>query len=60
MKRKTFTYEDLIQLAQKNYAKGGDGIVECWTRKTFDDYVAEFGPMNRSSAMALIRLQADF
>lgn len=58
--KKIFTYEDLIQLAQKHYNEGGDGIVECWTRETFDEYVAEFGPMTRSSALALVRLKTDF
>lgn len=53
---KALTYEELIALAEKHYNKGGDVVVECWDRRQFDDYVGEFGPITRSDALALFRL----
>lgn len=56
MKSMPVTYEELIELAKKNYNKGGDGIVECWDRNTFDSYVKECGPITKKVAMRLVRL----
>lgn len=38
MKKNGLTYEELIDLAKKHYNDGGDGVVECWDRNTFDSY----------------------
>ena len=56
MKAKPVTFEELIELAKKHYNKGGDGIVECWDRHTFDEYVRMFGPISKRAAMRLVRL----
>ena len=56
MKAQPVTYKELIALARKHYDKGGDGIVECWDRRTFDTYVEMFGPISKRCAMRLIRL----
>lgn len=53
------TYEGLISLAKENYENGGDGIVECWDRNTYDTYVSMFGPMTVSGAYALFNCDAD-
>ena len=56
MKAQPVTYEELIELARKHYNEGGDGIVECWDRDTYDTYVELFGPISKRPAMRLIRL----
>lgn len=53
---KALTYEELIEYARKHYNKGGDGIFECWDKKTFDYYVKEFGPITKSRALEMFRL----
>jgi hypothetical protein len=50
------TYLELIGLALKNYHRGGDVIVECWSENDFNDYCAEFGSMTEEKAFALFRL----
>lgn len=47
------TYEELMALALKYYNKGGDGVYECWDRRTFDDYVAEFGEITEEVALKM-------
>lgn len=49
------TWEEFYKLALQNYEKGGDGVVECWDENTFNEYVAEFGPMTRKKAMDMFR-----
>lgn len=51
------SFGELKTLAKEKYAEGGDGIYECWDQRTFDDYVRMFGPMSRSRADQLIKLQ---
>jgi len=50
------TFDELIEYARQNYNKGGDGVVECWDKRTFDDYVAECGAMTKTKARQLFRL----
>lgn len=47
------TYEELMKLALKYYSKGGDGVYECWDRRTFNDYVAEFGDITEEVALKM-------
>ena len=47
------TYEELMALALKYYAFGGDGVYECWDRQTFDEYVAEFGEITEEVALKM-------
>ena len=47
------TYEELMTLALKYYNKGGDGVYECWDRRTFNDYVAEFGGITEEVALKM-------
>jgi hypothetical protein len=56
---KELTYEELIQFALENYSKGGDGVYECWDRQTFDEYVAEFGPITKKSALKMFKLNLE-
>lgn len=49
------SYEELMSFALKHYNEGGDGVYECWDRRTYDEYVAEFGPITKSKALAMFR-----
>lgn len=53
---KVLTYAELIALAKKHYNEGGDGIVECWSEKDFDEYVEEFGPVTLRIAFDIMEL----
>lgn len=48
---KELTWKEFYKLALRNYENGGDGIVECWDESTFNEYVAEFGPITEKAAM---------
>jgi hypothetical protein len=52
---KELTWKEFYQLALQNYEQGGDGIVECWDEDTFNEYVAEFGPITRKVAMNMFK-----
>lgn len=52
---KELTWKELYKLALRNYENGGDGIVECWDESTFNEYVAEFGPITEKAAMNMFR-----
>jgi hypothetical protein len=47
------SYEELMAFALKHYNEGGDGVYECWDRRTYEEYVAEFGPITKSKALAM-------
>ena len=47
---KNLTWKEFYKLALRNYENGGDGIVECWDENTFNEYVAEFGPITEKTA----------
>ena len=47
------TYEELMALALKYYAFGGDGVYECWDRQTFNEYVAEYGEITEEVALKM-------
>ena len=51
MKERALTYDQFMELARENYGKGGDGYVECWDDRTLADFVKEFGPITRASAL---------
>ena len=53
---KTLTYEEFIEYAEKHYTKGGDGFVECWDKRMFEEYVEEFGPITKRKALDMFRL----
>ena len=52
---KELTWKEFYKLALHNYENGGDGIVECWDESTFNEYVAEFGPITEKVAMDMFR-----
>ena len=52
---KTLTFEEFITYAKKHYNEGGDGIVECWDKTTFNTYVEMFGAITEKDAKMLIR-----
>lgn len=47
---KNLTWKEFYKLALRNYENGGDGVVECWDENTFNEYVAEFGPITEKTA----------
>ena len=47
------TYDELIKWGMRNYNRGGDVFVECWSESDFDEYVAECGPMTETTAAKL-------
>ena len=53
---KVLTYAELITLAKKHYNEGGDGIVECWSERDFDEYVKEFGPVTVGIAFSIMEV----
>ena len=56
MAAKTVSYEELIEYAMAHYNNGGDGVYECWDKRAFDDYVAEFGGITKRKALSIFRL----
>lgn len=55
--KKILTFDEFIQLAKENYAKGGDTYYECWDERTFNDYVEEFGAMTKAEALEMFKTQ---
>lgn len=53
---KVLTYAELIALARKHYNEGGDGIVECWSERDFDEYVKECGPVTMGIAFSIMEV----
>ena len=49
--KKAITYEELIELAKARYNRGGDGFIECWSQKDFEEYVKEYGPVTQDDAI---------
>ena len=47
------SYDELIKWGKRNYNRGGDVFVECWSESDFDEYVAECGPMTEATAATL-------
>lgn len=58
-KAKALTYEELIEYAKKHYNRGGDGIYECWDKRTFDEYVEQFGPITKRVALEMFKMERD-
>ena len=56
---KIMNYKQFQEFAMKNYAKGGDCVVECWDEESFRAYCEEFGPMTEEKAFSLFRLYRD-
>ena len=55
-KARALTYEELMAYALKHYSKGGDATYECWDERTFNEYVEQFGPITKSRALEMFRL----
>lgn len=55
MARKPLSYDEVIALAKEHYAKGGDGVYECWDRRVYDEYVSMFGPIYKSHLLKMFR-----
>ena len=49
----SMNYEELIAFALEHYNEGGDGVYECWDRRTYEEYIAEFGPITKSKALKM-------
>ena len=56
---KELTWKELYKLALRHYENGGDGIVECWDESTFNEYVAEFGPITEKIALQMFETAMD-
>ena len=54
--KKGLTYEEFMKLSLEYYEKGGDGYYECWDKKQFDEYVAEFGAITKRKALKMYKL----
>ena len=48
--KKSLNWKEFYKLALRNYENGGDGIVECWDERTFNEYVNNFGPITEKVA----------
>ena len=55
-KAKSLTYDELIEYARKHYNKGGDSVYECWDENTYNYYVKEFGPITKTGALKMFKL----
>ncbi len=51
---KGLSYEEFIALANEHYENGGNAIVECWDRITFNEYISQFGSIALSEAHEII------
>ncbi len=56
---KALTYKELIELAEENYNRGGDAIVECWTEEMFNNYVEDFGPVTKAKALRMFKMYVE-
>lgn len=52
-------YKSLIALAMKHYNEGGDFIAECWSENDYNAHVAEFGPLTKETALAIMGVSMD-
>ena len=52
---KALTYDEFIEYAKKHYERGGDGYVECWDKREFDEYTELAGPITKSKALKMFR-----
>ena len=52
---KALTFEELQAYAQQHYNRGGDAIVECWDRRTYNEYLELFGPITKRDALTMFR-----
>ena len=48
-------WNEFYQFAKENYCNGGDGVVECWEEKDFDEYVSQFGKMTKTKARNMFK-----
>ena len=48
------TYEEFEKFGKDNYNKGGDVIVECWSKSDFEEYVSKFGKITKAEAKRMI------
>lgn len=56
---KELTWKEFYKLALRNYENGGDGFVECWDESTFNEYVAELGPITEEAALQMFKTAMD-
>lgn len=47
------TYSEFIEYAKKYYEKGGDGYVECWDERDFNECVELTGPITKRKAQKM-------
>ena len=53
---KGMSFEEFQAYALKHYNKGGDMCYECWDEESFDEDVAQHGPMTKRRALEMFRL----
>lgn len=58
-KDKVLSYDEFMELAMKNYLKGGDSYYECWDEETFSEYVQDFGYVTYEKAVWMFRISYD-
>lgn len=56
---KAMSYEELMAYVLKHYNRGGDATYECWDERTFNEYVALFGPITKRKALEMFRLDRE-
>lgn len=54
---KALTYEEFIDLAKKNYTKGGATFFECWEKYQFEEYCEMFGEITKQKALQMFRYE---
>lgn len=57
---KALSYDELMAYALKHYDRGGDSMYECWDVRDFDEYVKECGPITKSEALRLFRINYEY
>lgn len=55
--KKALTFKEFMAISQEHYYEGGDGFVECWDEKTFNQYNDLFGIITKSAALKMIKQQ---
>lgn len=54
--QKSLTYAEFMELARKNYTKGGEVFFECWEEYQFDDYCNMFGAITEKKALQMFKM----
>lgn len=55
MENKKLTYQEFIELAKKNYCKGGMIFFECWDENQFKEFCELFGDITTKKALQMFK-----